>query len=186
MLKLRKNKKGFTLVELIVVIAIMAVLAGTVAGVTVTQLNKNTDKTNYTQANKIATTISGLILESPEKYIDVAAGSAAADTTTTQQDTFKTDEDTVNALIKELDSEFSGKGISNTNKPAKGKFGVYISQDKSLIVVCFGAKTNDYKERGYKITINGVVQEITGETNNKLPAAFTTTNESENDSTNKT
>ena len=32
MLKLRKNKKGFTLVELIVVIAIMAVLAGKVAG----------------------------------------------------------------------------------------------------------------------------------------------------------
>ena len=40
MLKLRKNKKRFTLVELIVVIAIMAVLAGSVAGVTVSQLNK--------------------------------------------------------------------------------------------------------------------------------------------------
>ena len=77
MLKLRKNKKGFTLVELIVVIAIMAVLAGTVAGVTVSQLNKNTDKANYTQAHKIATSISGLILESPEQYINVATGAAS-------------------------------------------------------------------------------------------------------------
>ncbi len=54
MLKLRKNKKGFTFVELIVVIAIMAVLAGTVAGVTVSQLNKQTDKSGDTQAKLIA------------------------------------------------------------------------------------------------------------------------------------
>ena len=63
MLKLRKNKKGFTLVELIVVIAIMAVLAGTVAGVTVSQLNKQTDKANGSQAKTIADYISGEVIE---------------------------------------------------------------------------------------------------------------------------
>ena len=63
MLKLRKNKKGFTLVELIVVIAIMAVLAGTVAGVTVSQLNKQTDKTMASEAKGIADFISTKIME---------------------------------------------------------------------------------------------------------------------------
>ena len=44
---MKYNKKGFTLVELIVVIAIMAVLAGVVSGATVGILNKKTDEVNY-------------------------------------------------------------------------------------------------------------------------------------------
>ena len=73
MLKLRKNKKGFTLVELIVVIAIMAVLAGTVAGVTVSQLNKQTDNANKTQAKKVADYIASLIIEG-DIYISTTEG----------------------------------------------------------------------------------------------------------------
>ena len=167
MLKLRKNKKGFTLVELIVVIAIMAVLAGTVAGVTVSQLNKNTDKANYTQANKIATSISGLILENPDIY--TASASASAETT----DKFVSGK--ISALIDEVKKEFSGKDITNTKTPSKEKFGVYLSSDETTIIVCFGAKTNDYKTKGYSISAQGVVSAIT-----TLPDAYTTTNQSQN------
>lgn len=49
----RKSKKGFTLVELIVTIAILAVLSGTVAGITVSSLNKAKNDSSASEAKGI-------------------------------------------------------------------------------------------------------------------------------------
>ncbi len=67
MLKLRKNKKGFTLVELIVVIAIMAILAGTVAGVVVSTQQNAKNSASETGAKGIATQLA-LLLGTPSDW----------------------------------------------------------------------------------------------------------------------
>ncbi len=67
MLKLRKNKKGFTLVELIVVIAIMAVLAGTVAGVTVSQLNKQKNNSALSEVKTLMNDFRNFMLDYENK-----------------------------------------------------------------------------------------------------------------------
>lgn len=143
MLKLRKNKKGFTLVELIVVIAIMAVLAGTIAGVTVSQLNKQTDNANKTQAKKVADQIASLIIGNDIVLNEAGDGFVIAGTT--------------DALTKEnLKEDFIEKEFPGLIK-GTGKGEISLDVSGTEIQVIYTPKGS--KGVTYKINSEGIVSE---------------------------
>ena len=155
MLKLRKNKKGFTLVELIVVIAIMAVLAGTVAGVTVSQLNKQTDKTMASEAKGIADFISTWIVEHSVELPAYGNISTVAYTTT---DTTDTENTLVSALQKQYDAKVITSG-TNSVRGEKGKsFGVALGN--KVIYVQYQGKQGTKGDITYQIDAEGVVKKV--------------------------
>ena len=155
MLKLRKNKKGFTLVELIVVIAIMAVLAGVVAGVTVSQLNKQTDKTGQSQANTIAQFLSQCALTGEGEITTESVGDDNVTTTIFVQA----------KLTELLTKQYQSASITVDGTGGRGKVKVSIVEtgdNAGKIEIYYQGKQSGTKgDITYYVAVDGTVTKVT-------------------------
>lgn len=74
----KMNNKGFSLVELIIVIAIMAVLVGILAPQYLKYVKNSRISTDITNAEEIATAVNVAISDPEEKVVKITSGTAFA------------------------------------------------------------------------------------------------------------
>lgn len=84
---MKKNNKGFSLVELIIVIAIMAILAGALAPALIKYINKSRRSTDIQNADSLRTAIQ-TALSDPDAADAAPSGKISAATIQTGTDSF--------------------------------------------------------------------------------------------------
>lgn len=150
---MKYDKKGFTLVELIVVIAIMAVLAGVVSGATVGILNKKTDEVNYIYNGKqiSAQIVSWAqeVVERPAFFTELTG--IEIDVTDLWTDAYS------EAAYNTLKNRFSSlKWADSYGVPEKkGTFSADFNTEQKAIYLYYKGKSQEYREVYYKIYLSG-------------------------------
>ncbi len=155
---MKYDKKGFTLVELIVVIAIMAVLAGVVSGATVGILNKKTDEVNYIYNRKqiSAQIVSWAqeVVERPAFFTELTGIEIDVTNLLLYGNVIWTDAYS-EAAYNTLKNRFSSlKWADSYGVPEKkGTFSADFKQ--KAIYLYYKGKSQEYREVYYKIYLSG-------------------------------
>lgn len=155
---MKYDKKGFTLVELIVVIAIMAVLAGVVSGATVGILNKKTDEVNYIYNGKqiSAQIVSWAqeVVERPAFFTELTGIEIDVTYLLLYGNVIWTDAYS-EAAYNTLKNRFSSlKWADSYGVPEKkGTFSADFKQN--AIYLYYKGKSQEYREVYYKIYLSG-------------------------------
>ena len=134
---MKKNNKGFSLVELIIVIAIMAILAGALAPSLIKYINKSRRSTDISNADTIATAVTSALAD--ETGYDECTGSY------TSSDLVDASKDSFTAITASTLGTNSLKGKYDT---AKGcDFDVVIDKANNKITIsCGGTEDQLYPE----------------------------------------
>lgn len=128
---MKKNNKGFSLVELIIVIAIMAILAGALAPALIKYIAKSRRSTDVSNAQTIATAVTNaLSVEGAYDDVDPATSYTVKTTGNVKQ----LNEKDNTSFAKEVSSQLG----TSTFKPKyekNAKFFIKVNSDKSTFVV---------------------------------------------------
>lgn len=143
---MKKTNKGFSMVELIIVIAIMAILAGALAPALIKYINKSRVSTDIQTANTIATAIQTALANETGYDLCPDTVSWVALNTYWGGDDFK---DTIKSTVGGTTAPsvkskkcIAKTGAATTGSGANSQFYIYINKGTNEVKVSLGASGN--------------------------------------------